>query len=506
MSTPEQPNIILIHTDQHRGDCLGITGRRKGLFTPHMDAIGRCGAHFTSAYATCPVCIPQRITLMSGQLETTHGVLWNVGIPEFPFTHTLPGELAKGGYQTAHVGRTMHLRPEDNPYGFQHYVPGDPSCSHPSEDRFFQFVERHAPEGSGGYYGNGCDINSVFGAPYHLPDWLHHSHWTTTQAIEFLEHRDPTRPYFLSVGFFAPHGPQNPPPFQFNRYYNMQDLDEPAIGDWAMAPKANWLPTLSVYCDLKGELLRCCRAGYYGNISFIDQQLGRLLHAVNLNNTYMIFTADHGEMLGDHYRYHKCTGYEGSAHIPMLIAGPGIPEGTVCDQPVGWHDLLPTIMDMADLPCPDAVDGSSMMPLMTQQQAAWRDYLSGACTWGDWHTLPGQVTENNLVYEGGHHFVTDGKRKFLWHPKSGAEQFFDLVEDPDECRDLIGDPARADEISRWRGRLIDALKDRPEGFSDGTELKSGRQMKKLLPHAQELCDQRIKEGYDILYYYTQPDR
>lgn len=110
-----QPNFVIVHCDQLRYDCIGLTRKRQGLFLPHIDDMAAGGMEFSAAYSTCPICIPQRMTLMSGQLAKTHGVLKNVGIPHYPFEHTLPGELARGGYQTAHVGRTMHLYPEDAP-------------------------------------------------------------------------------------------------------------------------------------------------------------------------------------------------------------------------------------------------------------------------------------------------------------------------------------------------------------------------------------------------------
>jgi arylsulfatase A-like enzyme len=498
----ERPNFIIIHTDQQRGDCLGIGGRHPGLFTPHIDSLANAGARFTAAYSTCPVCIPQRMTLMTGQLAATHGVLWNVGIPDFPFTHTLPGELSAAGYQTALVGRTMHLRPENRRYGFEYYMPGDPSSSDKTEDPFFKWLEHTAPEGSGGYYGNGTGNNSYYGAPFHLPDYMHHTFWTTTQALDFLAQRDESRPFMLCVGYYAPHGPQNPPASFFDRYYYREDLRSPAVGDWAVPPVAETSVSSTPYVDLQGELLRACRAGYYGNISFIDAQLGRLLPKIDWRNTYVIFTSDHGELLGDHYLYHKCTGYEGSAHIPMTMTGPGIEALTLREEPVGWHDILPTVFDYAGLDIPADVDGASMRPLLEgAADPKWRRHLSGECTWKIVTDLPGQNKEDNRYYDGGHHFITDGKRKFLWHPASGAEQFFDLEEDPDECRNLASSPKRQEETAFWRRELARVLSGRPEGFSDGSTLISGTPMRRLMPHGKEICDRRIEEGYRILYYY-----
>jgi arylsulfatase A-like enzyme len=273
------------------------------------------------------------------------------------------------------------------------------------------------------------------------------------------------------------------------------------------------------YIQLSGELLRSCRAGYYGNISFIDAQLGRLFSGKVPANTYVIFTSDHGEMLGDHYRYHKCTGYEGSARIPFLISGPEIDACTVRDEPVGWHDILPTVLDYAEVACPEAIDGRSVRPLLSdggvrhnskagpesRSEVPWRTHLTGECLWHTVNDLPGQMKEGNTYYDAGHHFATDGKRKFIWHPKSGTEQFFNLEDDPDERYNLASDPARAGEIAVWRQRLIAALADRPEGFVKDGALRAGAQMQTLMPDALALREQRIAEGHDILYY-TPPKR
>ncbi len=491
----ERPNFILIHTDQFREDCLGISGKRKGIFTPHLDDIAVRGMRFTAAYSTCPVCIPQRMTMMSGQLAKTHGVFKNVGIPHFPFVHTLPGELGKGGYQTAHVGRTMHLYPEDEPYGFEHFVPGNP---HSKCDLFHQYIESNAPEGSGGLFGTGTGTNSTYAVPWHLPDHMHHTQWTTERALEFLRERDSDRPFMISVGYYAPHGPANPPRFHYDRYYGMDDLDDPVIGDWAIPPVANIRAGSGSYIKLEGEHLKSCRAAYYGNISFIDAQVGRILSAAG-PNTYIIFTADHGEMLGDHYHYHKCFPYEGSAHIPFLVCGPGIDCLQTCDRTVGWHDVMPTLLDLAGLPIPDSVDGSSIAPLLMGRKAQWRDYIHGECCLNHRPRLPGQQIEGNAAFEGGMQYLTDGTTKYIWFPHSGREMLFGLVNDPHESHDLANDAEHEETAALWRSRLIKELDGRPEGFSDGRQLIRAFSQA-LSPETLEIARQRADEGHQLVYF------
>lgn len=219
------------------------------------------------------------------------------------------------------------------------------------------------------------------------------------------------------------------------------------------------------------------QAGYYGNIAFADSQIGRLLSAVG-RDTYVIFTSDHGDMLGDHYMYQKCRPYEGSAHIPFMIKGPGIKDSQTIDAPIGWHDIMPTILDLAGLPIPDSVDGRSIVPLIMESRKLdepWRKYLYLNCV----HFHMGAVKARNeskkpnLFDELASQALTDGRMKYIWHVTSGTEQLFDVEHDWNELHDLSQDPAYADELAKWRIVLIKQLEGRAEGYSDGHRLIPG---------------------------------
>ena len=199
----------------------------------------------------------------------------------------------------------------------------------------------------------------------------------------------------------------------------------------------------------------------------------------------------------------KSRPYQGAAHIPLLISGPDISPMQVCDRPVGWHDIMPTILDLAGLDCPDEVDGQSMKPLVQDGSSVkWRDFLHGenplsGFTRRTMHQFAGQKVEGNVAYEPGWHYLTDGKIKYIWFTGSGAEQIFDLTNDPDEKHDLFSDPAWQDQCKVWRKKLAEVLKGRPEHFSDGEQLFSGRDYPSLLPNALAIAEQRISEGYKI---------
>lgn len=452
----DRPNFLVIMTDQQRGDCLSADGHPV-LLTPNMDAIGGAGVRFSRAYTTCPVCVPARRSFLSGQFPSTHGVLNNSSVEwEGP---SLPGVLRDAGYQTEWVGRGMHQTPPFKRYGFEHMVFKD----HRVKDDYDAFLARREPEGSGGYYGTGVMHNDWTARPWHIDEALHATNWTVNEALSFLDRRDPSCPFFLVASILAPHPPLVPPAFYMDRYLR-QELPDRTIGDWAEPPERNDGDASAERVDLKGEALRSARAGYYGLINHVDDQIRRLLNPVDgvhgrtKRNTVVIFFSDHGEMLGDHYRWRKSLPYEGSARIPFLIQAPerfGIQVGMVNETPVCIEDLMPTVLAMANVPCPEGVDGSNLLPLMQGVDDLGRDYL-------------------HIETAPTYHCLTNGKEKFIWFVKDGREQFFDLVNDPNECCNLVGSADWQGKVMNWRAELVKVLKDRPEGFSDGDRLISGR--------------------------------
>lgn len=460
-----RPNFVIIMTDQQRGDCLGIEGR-KGLMTPNLDNLAAAGVRFTCAYSATPTCIAARRTLMSGQEPATHGLVGYLDDQEWHIDHTLPGELRRTGYQTALVGRDMHLYPSRKRYGFEWMTL--------LGDDYVRWLDEHSSPWQGGRYGHGVGSCDRTARPWHMAEWQHPTHWTVEQALRFLDNRDPSCPFFVVVSFAAPHQPLTPPTFYFERYLRT-DMGEPVIGDWATPSVGNVadLSPASWKVKLEGEVLRETYAGYYGLINHVDDQIARFLTRLQAEakNTYVLFTSDHGEMLGDHYMWRKRVPYEGSARVPFLLAGPDIGPGTICDQPVGLQDIMPTFLELAGVPVPDTVEGASLLSLIRRQTEHWRPFIHGEHA--DCPSLPNRT---------GMHFLTDGKEKYIWLTDSGREQLFDLIQDPKECHDLAASPESAERLRKWRVRLIQELKDRPEGFTDGKQLIAGRPYTAGMPH------------------------
>ncbi|WP_050811666.1 sulfatase-like hydrolase/transferase [Pelagibacterium halotolerans] len=346
------PNIVLITTDQQRGDCLGVEGHPV-LDTPYLDQIASQGARFSRAYSACPVCIPARRTLMSGARPARHGVTMNYDTPlTLP---TLPGELARAGYQT-HLAGKLHLHPARKLYGFNSAdwadSPAQYRLNRVSND-YQRFLIEHGQHGPDLSYANGANGNGWVSRPWHMDERFHYTTWAAECALRFLERRDPTVPFFLNLSIFAPHAPFTPPAYYFEKYMDM-DLPEPVVGAWARiydgAQRGHDVTAWRV--SLKRQAQREMMAGYFGSIEHADHQIGRVLKHLP-RDTAILFASDHGEMLGDHQWTRKRSAYEGSARVPFLVKLPksfGIEPGQVRTELVELMDVMPTLLDMAGAP------------------------------------------------------------------------------------------------------------------------------------------------------------
>lgn len=462
-----RPNILLITTDQQRGDCLGADGH-PALETPYLDELAASGARFRCAYSAVPSCTPARAAIMTGMDQWNHGRLDMTGTDYLGYPATLPGELAAAGYHTQGVGK-MHFHPQRALYGFHGTVLDE---SGRQEDPGFvsdyhRWFAEHR-QGPYGYRDHSVDWNSWMARPTHLPEHLHPTHWTASQGIEFLQQRDPTRPFFMWLSFARPHSPYDAPRVYYDMYADHPDLPAPAIGDWAEpfgVPNADTNADRGKRSDRE---IRRAQAGYYGNITFIDHQIGRVLYELRhrdpeaYENTLVIFASDHGDMVGDHHHWRKTYAYEGSARVPLIVCPPrtwDVERGSVHDQPVELRDIMPTLLDAAGVTVPESVDGESLLRLVRDPEAPWREFVQGE------HTR-----SYGLTY--GMQYVTDGAEKYIWFHHTGAEQFFDLTSDPHECHDLAAspDPAVRERVALWRHRLAEVNERRGDPRGKAGEL------------------------------------
>lgn len=469
-----QPNIILLTTDQQRGDCLGIDENAPGcLQTPNLDYLARNGARFRRGYAECPSCYPSRRCLLSGMAPAAQGMVGMLGSDWNP-PHTLPGELSRAGYHTYLVGK-LHLQPRGKRFGFDHQQLSDAPLDY--DDEYARWLrDTHGKREYDAICAHGQDPNGWVARPTHLREDQTHTYWCVTQAIEFLEYkRDPTAPFFLNLSLFDPHPPLAPPAFHYERYIR-RELSPPVVGDWAdpWENPAKGLNTAAWRIKLDEQQMQCTRAAYYATVNFIDDQIGRLYQFLLRNrlmaNTWILFTSDHGEMLGDHNLYRKCWPYEASARVPFFVHPPRQERtgSVVCDQPVGLQDVMPTLLDIAGAKIPKACTGRSLLPIIRGKKAKVRDVLHGE------HA-------GQYEYADGMHYLVSDRYKYVWYSQRKCEHLFDLKEDPNELHDLSREPDAGKRLQPWRDRLIKVLAKRPEGFVRNGKLKLGAEHKHHLP-------------------------
>lgn len=474
-------NVLLICVDQWRGDCFSGAGHPV-VMTPFLDDWMRRGTRFDRAYSASPICIPARAALFTGLSQERHGrVGYRDGVP-WDYDVTLAGTFGQAGYQTQAVGK-MHVYPERSRLGFDdvtlhdgflHFV-RDRHRDLAEVDDYVPWLQRRLGYAAD-YFDHGVDCNSVVARPWDKPEATHPTNWVVQRSIEFLRNRDAERPFFLYTSFHRPHPPYDPPAWAFEQYL-YQDMPAPPVGDWTdlwAAHDDSMSPTAHV-ARYDSRTLQRARAGYYGHMSHIDQQISRLLHELAAHgvagDTVVCLVSDHGEMLGDHHMYRKGFPYEGSTRIPFILTGPGVPAGVLdTDHVVELRDVMPTLLDLAGAGVPDELDGRSVRPLLDGDRAVpWREYLHGELT------VLGQSVQ----------YLTDGRDKYVWCSGTGAEQLFDLATDPAELHDLAREAGAEPRVALWRTRLVEALTGRPEGFVAGGRLVTGRPVDAVLPFLRE---------------------
>jgi arylsulfatase len=478
MSATERPNILFVIADQWRGDCLSITGH-PAVETPNLDMLARRGVVFTSAYSSCPSCIAARASMFTGLAPTSHGRLGYQDRVPWRYEHMLPEVLGNAGYQTYCIGKT-HFYPQRSHCGFQGLESYEALQN--LDGRYVNdYAEwlRERIGGTGDENVHGLSHNGWPARPSHLPEELHNNSWVAERAIEFMKRRDPTRPFFLNLSFHRPHPPIDPPKVYWDMYKD-RSLPPVPIGDWA-AEIDDPVDSVDAFRGrFDPDHIDRARRGYYAQIAHIDNQIGRVLNAaprLQAGPLAVVFTSDHGEMLGDHNLFRKTFAYEGSARIPLIVSLPEKAERDSCfdSTPAVLEDVYPTILDIAGVESPgtpDRIDGLSLMPLYGAGSDD-TDSGTGSDAIGERAYVHG---EHSACYdaENAMQFLTDGQEKFIWNPVTGAEQLFDLRTDPNECRELSCDPNYADRRSHWRQRLVEKLEPRQEdGLSDGKHLIPG---------------------------------
>ncbi|MEF2071111.1 sulfatase family protein [Consotaella aegiceratis] len=479
-------NILLITTDQQHYTAIGACD--PALKTPNLDRLCREGTRFDRAYCCNPVCTPSRASMITGLYPSHHGA-WTIGVKLPEDVPTLGGHLIEAGYDTALIGKA-HFQPlasrPDEPsleaqptlrdldfwrgfnrtwYGFEHVElarnhadeshVGQHYALWMEEQGFSEWREyfqplpgdtaEHAPRRSpAGKYWARSD------RAWGLPEDLHYTHWTGERSLAYLDaHGRGEKPFLLWTSFHDPH-----PPYTVSEpWASMYDPDDMEVGHvvpgehdrnpphFAKTQEKNpdygtWHKPYEAHgCDshlYPEEELKKDKAVYYGMISFIDQEVGRLLDTLDglgiADNTLVIFTTDHGHFLGQHGLVAKGPfHYEDMLRVPMIVRWPGVvPAGQVSDALQSLVDFAPTILDAAGLPVPGAMQGVSQMPCWRGDVASVRDFA---------------LCENRHNPDMPHvmSYITE-RYKLTVYRRGEWGELFDLVADSGELHNLWAEP------------------------------------------------------------------
>jgi len=442
VNVPSRPNILLIHADQHRFDCLGAYGN-PDVRTPNIDALAAEGVAWTNSFCCFPVCTPSRYSLLTGLYVhqhlggTNHSTLPS-GLP------TLPRLLRRAGYDTAAVGK-MHFTPTYLDVGFERMRLAEQHGPGRWDDDYHRHLmavgladridlidqeaefRRRAP---GAYWDRlGTAVSDV-------PEEHHSTTWIGDRAVEEIGRWSPDGAHLLMVGFIKPHHPFDPPA-PWDRMYDPGALALPA--GWTERP----LPQDTAfsrgyfrYADMTEASFRRVLAGYYANISHIDQQVGRMIDAVRARGldarTLVVYTGDHGDYMGCHHLALKGNHmYDPLVKVPLVIRRPGGPAGEVSDALVSNVDVAPTLLAAAGCEAPPEMAGLDL--------AARRE-------------------GREVVFaEAGREVMARTRtHKLLLCRDRTQSQLFDLRADPHEMDNLIARPEAArvladltDRLTRW---------------------------------------------------------
>ena len=453
----DRPNVLIIMADQLVAELTGAYGHPV-VRTPNLERLAARGVRFDSAYCAYPVCSPSRSSLLSGRFASTNSA-WDNAAPIASDIPMLPHYLATAGYESALSGK-MHFVGADQVHGFSKRLTTDmfPSTLAwtPNRDAVGRFVHPGNPDGPP------IAIDYVNSGPVQWTEQLQFDEETHYRAVEYIRSKrtrkqgslqvaaapPETDPWLLVASYHHPHEPFLAPQKYWDSYEgaDIADVRVKASPDLPRSVMDEWVDTLhgvsGVDLEDADEAYRTRRA-YYALVTYIDDKVGELLDALDesghADDTIIVFTSDHGDMLGERGMVQKRTFYEWSARVPLIIAGgPVSARGTVSTRPVSLIDIVPTLCEIVGVE-PVRQDGSSIAAELrgatpTATPPVFVEYHSEGVYAPCWLRREGDL---KYVYIHGH-----------------GEQLFDLGTDPDELVDLVADPAYADAVARARTDVL----------------------------------------------------
>ena len=439
----KRPNILILYTDQQRWDCIGANGNDE-IITPNLDALAGHGTTFTHHFVQSPVCMPSRISMLSGQYPSALGIT-HMGVPVPEDTITLPTMLKGYGYRTANIGK-LHFLPHANrdhrelhpDYGFDHLEISDEPGVY--EDAYRAWVRQQAPEQIDNisvgippstriwydtmgikddvqHLGSPKSRRDFKGAiPFPADDHLTHTAFVAEQTCEFIRQQQ-SQPFLCIAGFYSPHAPWVVP----QKYLDMYDRETLSLPDFP--PEIDEQRPTDASERFSDDQLRSAKHGYYAMITEVDDYVGQIMDTLKStghgDNTIIIFTSDHGEWLGEHLRFGK--GYpadDAVSRVPLIISAPGMRQRGISSEIVEAVDIVPTLLDLIGVQIPPHLQGTSLRRVLRGEGESQK---TCAITEGKgWKCLRTE-RYRYLIHEDG--------REVLWDVEAEHGEYHDLAED-----------------------------------------------------------------------------
>ncbi|NLU41982.1 MAG: sulfatase-like hydrolase/transferase [Firmicutes bacterium] len=437
----KRPNILFLMSDEHRADVTGYEGNNV-IRTPVMDWLAETGVVFRNAYTPSPVCIPARQCLMAGQLPKTCECEGWIDLK--PGYRTFAREFSRYAYNTVCSGKLHHIG-QDQMQGWRKRIAPDCEISDAYvEDRIDEEFARYRPAPGTGKWSNQREVEEARAAE---GPWQVFDRMAVDASLHFLDRyfRDSLylkpqshRPLLFKLSLIQPHYPYFTDQRRFDYYYERVQIYREKPCDHPVLSQSQ----LGKPVEVTDEAIRRTTAAYYGMIETIDSHYGQVLRCLeslgeNLDDWIIIYTSDHGEMLGEHGIWEKTRFYEASVRVPLIIRYPARFEGgRVVTENVNLCDLFATLCELADIETPDNLDSRSLVPLMSGDASCWDNESIS------------QMGEDHVMIKRDH-------LKYQYYGEGIPEVLFDLQRDPKETTNLAEDPSYREAMAAFRVRLAE---------------------------------------------------
>jgi len=435
----EPKNLLIIMSDEHNPKLLGCHGHPL-VRTPNLDRLAARGTRFSAAYCNSPVCIPARASFATGRYIHQVG-FWDNADPYDGSVTSWHHRLRAAGHRVVSIGK-LHFRSTEDDNGFSEEIV--PMHVIDGKGDLMGLVRENLPRRGGSW--KMAKLAGPGESPYTFYDRDIAARAQVWLRETAPKHRD--KPWVLFVSFVCPHFPLTAPPEHFYRYYLDPALPMPKLYARGERPHHPYLDAYAAsfaydeHFETPDQVRRAV-AGYYGLCSFLDENVGKVLGALEAcslgDSTRVIYTSDHGDNVGARGLWGKSNMYQEVAGVPLIMAGAGIPSARTSDVPVTHVDIYPTVLDAVAI-APNAEEraypGRSLAALATaddRDRVAFSEYHGMGSTTGV--------------------FMVRGARYKYVHYAAYPPQLFDLEADPEELVDLAADPRHRDVLADCRARL-----------------------------------------------------